>query len=129
MKAEVTISNIYWNKGLSNFFFRDQAYETLEELVTRSTMSGPDTLDALDEATDDMDIDDVEETFYSESVEYCADEFGIELEGDDARVVRAVCEEYNDDDCSPWSCGHTWTEAVKNCKNGIYDNFSDFFNN
>lgn len=80
MKAEVTISNIYWNKGLSNFFFRDQAYETLEELINRSTMSGPDTLDALDEATDDMDIDDVEETFYSESVEYCAEEFGIELE-------------------------------------------------
>ena len=80
MKAEVTISNIYWNKGLSNFFFRDQAYKTLEELVTRSTMSGQDTLDALDEATDDIYIDDVEETFYSESVEYCADEFNIELE-------------------------------------------------
>lgn len=80
MKAEVTISNIYWNEGLSNFFFREQAYKTLEELVTRSTMSGQDTLDALDEATDDMDIDDVEETFYSESVEYCAEEFDIELE-------------------------------------------------
>lgn len=80
MKAEVKISSIYWYKGLGNFFFRDQAYETLEELINRSTMSGPDTLDALDEATGDMDIDDVEEMFYSESVEYCADEFGIELE-------------------------------------------------
>jgi len=80
MKAEVTISNIYWNNSLSDFFFRDQAYNTLEELINRSTMSGQDTLDALDEATDDMDIDDVEETFYSESVEYCAEEFGIELE-------------------------------------------------
>ena len=80
MKAEVTISNIYWNKGLSDFFFRDQAYETLEELINRSTMSGQDTLDALDNATEDMDIDDVEETFYSESVEHCADEFDIELE-------------------------------------------------
>ena len=74
------MSQIWFNKGLSNFFFRDQAYETLEELINRSTMSGPDTLDALDEATDDMDIDDVEETLYSESVEYCAEEFGIELE-------------------------------------------------
>ena len=80
MKAEVTISNIYWNKSLSNFFFREQALSTLEELVRRSTMSGHDTLDALDEATDNMDIDDVEETFYSESVEYCANEFDIELE-------------------------------------------------
>ena len=40
MKAEVTISNIYWNKGLSNFFFRDQAYNTLEELVKRSLSKG-----------------------------------------------------------------------------------------
>ena len=79
MKAEVTISNIYWNNSLSNFFFRDQAYEKLEELVTRSTMSGPDTLDALDDATDGMDIEEVEEIFYTESVEHCAEEFGIEL--------------------------------------------------
>lgn len=83
MKAEVTISNIYWNKSLSNFFFRDQAYETLEELVKRSAMNEQDTLDALDDATDDMDIDDVEEKFYSESVECCADEFGIELEDEE----------------------------------------------
>lgn len=80
MKAEVTVSNIYWSKGLSNFFFREQAYKTLEELVERSAKSGQETLDALDDATDDMSIDDVEEMFYSESVEYCADEFGIELE-------------------------------------------------
>ena len=45
MKAEVTISNIYWNNSLSDFFFRDQAYETLEELVKRSAMNGQDTLD------------------------------------------------------------------------------------
>ena len=80
MKAEVTISNIYWNNSLSDFFFRDQAYNTLEELVKRSAMNGQDTLDALDDATEDMNIDDVEETFYSESVEYCANEFDIELE-------------------------------------------------
>lgn len=83
MKAEVTISNIYWNKGLSNFFFREQALSTLEELVSRSTMNGQDTLDTLGDATEDMDIDDVEEMFYSESVEYCAEEFGIELEDEE----------------------------------------------
>lgn len=83
MKAEVTISNIYWNKGLSDFFFRSQAYNNLEELVKRSAMNGQDTLDALDDATEDMNIDDVEETFYSESVEHCAEEFGIELEDEE----------------------------------------------
>jgi hypothetical protein len=80
MKAEVTISNIYWNKGLSNFFFREQALSTLEELIKRSATDGALTLGELDDATEGMDINDVEETFYSESVEYCADEFGIELE-------------------------------------------------
>lgn len=80
MKAEVTISEIYWSKGLSNFFFREQAYKTLEELVRRSAMGGQDTMDALNDATEDMDIDDVEETFYSESVKYCAEVFGVKLE-------------------------------------------------
>lgn len=80
MEAKVTINNIFWNKSLSNYFFREQAYKRLEELVQRSAMDEYDTLDALNDATYDMDIDDVEETFYSESVEYCADEFGIELE-------------------------------------------------
>lgn len=83
MKAEVTISNIYWNRGLSNFFFRGQAYETLEKLVERSATSGRETLDTLDDATEDMDIDEVEEMLYSESVEYCADELGIELEDEE----------------------------------------------
>jgi hypothetical protein len=80
MKAEVTMSQIWFNKSLRDFFFREQAYKTLEELVERSTQSGRETIDALEDATEDMDIDEVEEMFYSESVEYCADEFGIELE-------------------------------------------------
>ena len=83
MKAEVSMSQIWFNKSLSDFFFREQAYNTLEELVKRSAMNGQDTLDALDDATEDMDIDDVEETFYSESVEHCADEFDIELEDEE----------------------------------------------
>lgn len=83
MKAEVTMSQIWFNKSLSSFFFREQAYKTLEELVERSTQSGRETIDALEDATYDMDIDDVEETFYSESVEYCAEEFGIELEDEE----------------------------------------------
>lgn len=80
MKAEVTIEQVWLNKSLSDFFFRDQAYNTLEELVARSSMGDLDTIYHLNDATDGMDIDDVEEMFYSESVEYCAEEFGIELE-------------------------------------------------
>lgn len=83
MKAEVTMNQIWFNKSLSDFFFREQAYNTLEELVRRSKQSDRETIDALEDATDGMDIDDVEETFYSESVEYCANEFEIELEDEE----------------------------------------------
>lgn len=79
MKAKVSISNIWWHEGLCDFFFRGQSYKTLELLMALSTMSDKETLRALDAATEDMDLDDVEEMFYAESVEYCANEFGIEL--------------------------------------------------
>lgn len=79
MKAEITISSIYWNESFSNFFFRHQAKKTLEELVERSTSSDRETIETLDDATDGIDIDEVEEMFYSESVECCADWFGIKL--------------------------------------------------
>lgn len=79
MKAKISISNIWWHEGLCDFFFRGQSYKTLELLMALSTMSDKETLRALDAATEDMDLDDVEEMFYAESVEYCANEFGIEL--------------------------------------------------
>lgn len=77
MKADVTISNIYWNKGLANFFFREQAYKTLEEFISRSSLDGQHTLNALDELTDGMDIDDVEGLFYEMSVDEVANEIGF----------------------------------------------------
>lgn len=80
MRTEVTISNIYWNKGLANFFFRTQAYNTLEELVERSFMGSQLTLEALDDQTEGADLDNVEEMFYSDSVEEIADYYGIELD-------------------------------------------------
>ena len=80
MKAELTMAQIFGNQSLSDVFFREQAYNTLEELVARSADGDLQTIEKLDKATDNMDIEDVEETFYSESVEYCANKFGIELE-------------------------------------------------
>ena len=79
MKANVTISPIYWNKSLGGFFFRDQAMRALEELVNRSVLSGEAVLQALNEETEDLDLDDVEEDFYDSSVEELANEFDIPL--------------------------------------------------
>lgn len=81
MTAYISISQIYWNKhSLGGFFFRDQAYETLEELIERSSEGERIAIDILDDQTDDMDIDEVEEMFYSDSIEELADHFGLELE-------------------------------------------------
>lgn len=90
MVANVTISNIYWNNSLRNFFWRTQSMDTLEELMSRSTMSDDDILELLDEQTELSDNDDVEEDFYSLSVEELADIYGIELEEEE--------EEDDDDD-------------------------------
>ena len=86
MVANVTISNIYWNNSLRNFFWRTQSMDTLEELISRSTMDENDILQLLqllDEQTEEEDIDDVEEDFYSLSVEELAENYGIELVEDD----------------------------------------------
>lgn len=83
MVANVTFSNIYWNNGLRNFFWRAQSMDTLDELMCRSTMDEDDILELLDEQTETEDIDDVEEDFYSLSVEELAENYGIELEEDD----------------------------------------------
>ena len=80
MVANVTFSNIYWNESLRNFFWREQSTNTLEELMNRSTMPKEDVLELLDEQTETEDIDEVEEDFYSLSVEELADNYGIELE-------------------------------------------------
>ena len=80
MVANVTFSNIYWNESLRNFFWREQSMNTLEELMNRSTMPKEDVLELLDEQTETEDIDEVEEDFYSLSVEELADNYGIELE-------------------------------------------------
>ena len=90
MVANVTFSNIYWNESLRNFFWREQSMNTLEELMNRSTMPKEDVLELLDEQTETEDIDEVEEDFYSLSVEELADNYGIELEEEE--------EEDDDDD-------------------------------
>lgn len=80
MKTTINLEQIYFNMSLKNFFFRDQSYNTLEELVNRSTLSGEDTLSHLDEYYQGSDLDDVEEMFYSESVEYIANDCGLDIE-------------------------------------------------
>ena len=97
MKANLNISNIYYNKGLNNFFFRDQALKTLDEFVHKAKIGAEDALEELDEITEDLDIDEVEECFYSMSLNELEDEFCIELEEDDPEEEEPE-EDENDED-------------------------------
>ena len=59
MKAQITISNLYWNKHLASFFLSSQAYKTLEDVVSKSAYRGADTLNLLDREWEDTDIEEV----------------------------------------------------------------------
>ena len=87
MKTEIKISTIYWNGSLCDYFFREQSKRTFEELVSRAK-DGDSFLSRLDDITDGMDLDEVEEMFYQDSVEEIARELEIE----------DLIEEENDDD-------------------------------
>lgn len=80
MKANVTIENIWFNSGLRNFFFRDQAFKTLEDLVNRSELSERETIEFLDAHYEDYDLDELEEMFYNDSVEEITSDCGLTLE-------------------------------------------------
>lgn len=83
MKTSLTLESLWLNNSLRNFFFRKQAWDTLEDIVANSSLSDKDTLEHLDDYYNDYDLDDVEEMFYNESVEYIANDCGLALSDDD----------------------------------------------
>lgn len=83
INKEITLSNIWWNGGLRGFLFRDQATETLEELV--SAVGGdrdPNLFSELEDRIEQnySDVEDFEEDCYSESVEYLLENLGYDVE-------------------------------------------------
>lgn len=83
INEEITLSNIWWNGGLRGFLFRDQATETLEELV--SAVGGdrdPNLFSELEDRIEQnySDVEDFEEDCYSESVEYLLENLGYDVE-------------------------------------------------
>jgi len=77
MKAEISFSQLWANPSVRKFFFRTQSEDTLQELADRSA-DWEDAIERIDGSIYE-DLDEVEELFYEESVEWLADEFGIEL--------------------------------------------------
>lgn len=85
MKAEITLEQVYWNKGLMDFFMREQSRKTMEDLCDRATIHTREVINTIDGFCDDAGIEweYLEEMFYDMSTEELAEYFGIELVDDE----------------------------------------------
>ena len=77
MKAEIDFKTLYNSEVLLDFFFREQAKDTLSDLLKASDSTNYDIINAIDSATEDWDLDDVEEEFYSESISDIIDDLNL----------------------------------------------------
>ena len=67
MKAELTISQVYYNHSLMNFFFRTQSEKAFNGLLAKVVESREDVFEAIENYSDDLDS--VEEMFYNDSID------------------------------------------------------------
>ena len=78
MNVQIALSEIYYNYGLRNFLMREQAYNTLNELISKN---GDEdfVLNRIDEYADECgsDVDEIEEMLYSDDIEEIAETLGI----------------------------------------------------
>jgi hypothetical protein len=81
MKAEIDFKTLYNSEVLLDFFFRNQAKDTLEELMKASDNSQEEILNAIGNQTEEWSIDDVEELFYSETVPEIIEDLQLLYEG------------------------------------------------
>lgn len=73
MTAEITVSQLYWNPSLMNFFFRSQAEDIFNEVMDRVTID--DKKKAFDYFESLFcDVDDMEEYLYDGDVDEIVDE-------------------------------------------------------
>ena len=85
MKVEIPFSQVWHNSSLLNFFFRHQSKKTLEEFMDRVTVTTDEALDAIENYADlyCLELDDIEEMFYEDSIKDIAEQLNIELIDDD----------------------------------------------
>lgn len=70
MTAEITFSNLVWNKSLRGFFFREQSERHFNEVVD-AIMQGPEEEESLNELFENYfsTVDELEEYFYEEDAD------------------------------------------------------------
>jgi len=77
MKAEISISQVYCNASLLNFFFRTQSENTFNELFESVEEENNQVFEAIENYCDDLD--EVEELFYNESISELCEMFELTL--------------------------------------------------
>ena len=77
MKAELTIKQLYYNASLMNFFFRNQAENTLNELIEKCEESNDEIFNAIENYSDDLD--EIEEMMYNDSISEIAEALNLTL--------------------------------------------------
>lgn len=80
MKAEITMSQLWWNPSVMEFFMRNQAQDTLEELINKYVDEDKECiLDKIEDYAEasGYDLDDLEVMFYNDTVEEIIEELGL----------------------------------------------------
>lgn len=82
MKTDITIEQLWQNPNkLGKFFFRDQSWDTFEEFVKTCSLGELKTLEALQCATESLniDLDEFEEMCHDDLCEDIAKQLGLKV--------------------------------------------------
>ena len=82
MKTNLTITQLRQNPSLLNYFFRKQSQDELTNLI-ESTSDHLGLLNALDDYSNDIDLDEIEEMFYELDKEELISEMDLSAYFDD----------------------------------------------
>lgn len=82
MKTNLTITQLHQNPSLWDYFFRKQSQDELINLI-ESSADKLGLLNALDDYTSDIDLDDIEEMFYELDKEELINEMDLSAYFDD----------------------------------------------
>lgn len=75
MNAQLSISDLYYNKSLLNFFFRAQSENEFNNLFDSVEEDTEEVFNAIDSYSDDLDC--IEEMFYNDSIEEIISNLGL----------------------------------------------------
>ena len=77
MKVNLTISQLYYNVSILNFFFRTQAQNDFNKLFESVNESEQTVFEAIENYSDDLD--EIEELFYNDSIEEICEQLRLTL--------------------------------------------------